>query len=76
MKIKNVKPGRILKLQRGQIEKDFYFDSKWKVDKVYENHVLAHSVKVPAIRRSFSYGDLVVLGFELSGSEAFDDMEV
>lgn len=64
MRIKNVKPGRIIKLPRGQVEKDLYFDSKWKVDKVYRHHVVAHSLKHPQIRRSFCIGDLVVLGLE------------
>lgn len=66
MRIKRVKPGRIIKLDRGQIEKEMYFDSKWKVEKVYRNHVLAHSVKNPQIRRSFNYGDLVMMGLEES----------
>ena len=72
MRIKNVKPGSIIKLRSRHIDKDQYSDTKWIVDKVYRNHVLAHSVKIPEIRRSFCYGDLVIMGLEGSGIEAFN----
>lgn len=69
MKIKNVKPGDIIrkKLNKHKNENSFniFRDEQWKVMKVYENLVLAHSVKCPQIRRCFSYGDLVVLGLEM-----------
>ena len=72
MKIKNVKPGDILKLKPKQIkaekgDKNIYFDDRWEVVKVYRNFVLTHSVKVPEIRRCFCYGDLIILGVEKQG---------
>jgi len=65
----NVKPGDIIKLSKAQTkeetsnEKTFH-DERWKVLKVYRNVVLAQSVRVPQIRRSFSRGDLVMMGIE------------
>lgn len=72
MRIKNVKPGDIIKLKSEQEkaekgEKNTYFDSYWKVIKVYRNFALTHSVKTPAIRRCFCYGDLVMMGYEKQG---------
>ena len=67
MKIKNVKPGHIINLKLINKDKDNFHDfneEQWKVVKIYEHHVLTHSVKCPQIRRCFSYGDLVVLGLE------------
>lgn len=77
MKIKNVKPGDILKLKPKQAraekgDKNLYFDNRWEVVKVYRNFVLTHSVKVPEIRRCFCYGDLIMLGVEKQGF-VFDD---
>lgn len=64
MKIKNVKPGDILTIKerdsKSEKESQFY-DHKWKVEKVYPHHVLTSSVKLPQIRRCFSYGDLVIM---------------
>lgn len=65
--IKNVKPGDILTTKKpgDQREKELHFyDTKWKIEKVYEHIVLARSMKCPAIRRSFSVGDLVQMGLE------------
>lgn len=67
MKIKNVKPGDILTIKKKPKPEDVeaFFDHHWKVVKIYENHVLAHSIKTPQIRRSFCYGDLVLMGLEI-----------
>ena len=76
MRIKNVKPGDIIKIRSTETAREkeaHFFDNKWKVIKVFENHVLAHSVRVPAIRRSFCYGDLVML--HLEGQEAIKRFE-
>lgn len=69
MKIKNVKPGYIIKIQKEKkAEKEnYFFDDKWEVIKVYENHVLTRSVKIPEFRRCFCIGDLVMLGLENQG---------
>ena len=67
MKIKRVKPGDIIHVKRTPKKEDYqmFFDNQWKVEKVYENHVLTTSLKTPQIRRCFDYGDLVLLGLEL-----------
>lgn len=66
MKIKNVKPGDVLKIRKDRKDDyEVFFDNHWKVEKVYENHVLTRSVKMPIIRRCFNYGDLVLMGREL-----------
>lgn len=72
MKIKNVKPGDVIRIDPKQAKEEkgdkyIFFDSRWKVVKVYRNFVLTHSVKVPAIRRCFCYGDLIILGIEKQG---------
>lgn len=68
MKFKNVKVGDIIKIKirpnRNEDNFRIFNDEQWKVIKIYEHIVTAQSVKCPAIRRSFSYGDLVVLGIE------------
>ena len=65
MKIKNLKLGDIIFISDNERERDgLFFDNQWVVVKVYRKIVLARSVKVPQIRRCFSYGELVVLGFE------------
>jgi len=67
MKIKSVKPGDILTVKRESKnkDKDIFFDNKWKVIKVYRNHVLARSMKVPQIRRCFCYGELIMMKAEM-----------
>lgn len=69
MKIKNVKPGDIIKIKISTNKPDLKFsnfqDDKWEVVKIYPHLVLAKSVKCPKIRRCFSYGDLVKLGLEM-----------
>lgn len=65
--IKNVKPGDIISTRkpREQREKEFnFYDTKWKVIKVYDHIALARSMKCPAVRRAFSVGDLVQMGLE------------
>lgn len=68
MKFKNVKPGDIIRVKLEKSKKDqnnqIFNDEQWKVVKIYNHVVLTHSVKIPEIRRCFSYGDLVVLGIE------------
>ena len=67
MKFKYTKPGNIIRTKTKKEDnagfQDFH-DERWKVVEVYSHVVLARSVKCPAIRRCFSYGDLVVLGIE------------
>ena len=66
MKIKNIKVGDIINLKSNQKMKENSFgdfqDEQWKVIKIYDHIVLTHSVKIPEIRRCFSFGDLVTLG--------------
>ena len=65
MKICNVKKGDVLKIgNEFPKDKEIFFDDKWKVIKVFRNHVLARSMKIPQIRRSFCIGDLVMMGLE------------
>lgn len=69
MKIKNVKPGDIIKTKVEEDKNNLKFstfkDEQWRVLKIYKHIVLAESVKCPQIKRSFSYGDLVMLGLEM-----------
>ena len=69
MKIKNVKPGDIIKTKVEEDKSNLKFstfkDEQWRVLKIYKHVVLAESVKCPQIKRSFSYGDLVMLGLEM-----------
>ena len=68
MKIKNVKPGDIIRLKIANDNRKTKFDEfkedRWRVLKIYKHVALAESIKCPQIRRSFSYGDLVMLGLE------------
>lgn len=69
MKIRNVKPGDIIKTKiendRSKMKFDEFKENRWKVLKVYKHIVLTQSMKCPQIKRSFSYGDLVMLGLEM-----------
>ena len=68
MKIKNVKPGDIIKTktenEKSKSKFEEFKEDRWKVIQIYKHNVLAQSVRFPEIRRSFSYGDLVMLGLE------------
>lgn len=67
MRIKNVKPGDIIRYKT-HVEKNLkfsdFYEEEWKVVKVYKHLVLTRSVKCNKIKRCFSYGDLVILGLE------------
>lgn len=69
MKIKNVKPGDIIRTKiesdKSKTKFDEFKEERWRVLKIYKHVVLAESVKCPQIKRSFSYGDLVMLGLEM-----------
>lgn len=69
MKIKNVKPGDIIRIKidtrKPELKFSNYHDENWKVVEIYPHLVLTRSVKCPKIRRCFSYGDLVKLGLEM-----------
>lgn len=66
MRIRSVRVGDIIKDKRER-ERDEFSENEWKVVQVCKNMVLTRSVKVPQVRRCFSYGDLIAMQLEWQG---------
>lgn len=69
-KIKHIKIGDRIRTKRDMSERELFCKSEvvWEVISVYPHHILTID-RSTGIRRSFSYGDLIVMNIERQSDE-------